>query len=243
MAAHNMTRAEAIEACALVNQYGGNISAAAKAANIARNTLQSRHVRAQIILANEIGKTPQPERPITDALPPPKPVVRVRAARPEGPMYRILAIGDAHDHPDIVKDRFRWIGRHGAEIGADYVLSIGDLLTLDSLNTHIANETLLGKLKSPWSRDMLSAKEALSEIDRGLGSHSCKKHITLGNHERRAWSYEDNHPEVAGRLTGELTHLLESHGWGHTPYGEYFFLGWVGFIHCGINRLNKAYGG
>jgi hypothetical protein len=161
----------------------------------------------------------------------------------EGSQYRVLAIGDAHDHPDLPKDRFRWMGRHAAEMGVDYVTQIGDMLTLDSLNSHVSNETLLGKLKSPWTRDMHSAKEALGEFDAGLGSHKPKKQITLGNHERRAWTYEDHHPEVAGILTGELLCTFEDHGWHHTPYGEYFFLGGVGFIHCAINRLNKSYGG
>lgn len=242
MAAHNMTREEAIDALALVNQFSGNISAAARAAKIPRNTLQSRFTRARLVLQDEIANAPERERPITDAIPEPKPRIRVKAGGIDA-KYRVLAIGDAHDHPDLPKDRFRWLGKHAAALGVDYVVQIGDFFTLDSLNSHVSNETLLGKLKSPWSRDMVSAKEALSEFDRGLGAHKPRKHETLGNHERRAWFYEDAHPEVVGLLTGELLATLEDHGWAHTPYGDYFFLGGVGFTHCAINRLNKTYGG
>jgi hypothetical protein len=123
------------------------------------------------------------------------------------------------------------------------VVSIGDFLTLDSLNSHISNESLLGKSKSPFWRDMESGKEAWGEFERGIGSHNAKRHITFGNHERRAWYHEDANPEVQNLLTGPLVCLFEDHGFTHSDYGEYWFLGGVGFIHAPLNKLAKTMGG
>lgn len=227
-----------IEAVEAVNRLGTN-DAAARALKIPRTTLQSRLDMARV--RGIVPKPrPDPEPKIVEGR---KPRVIVRAGRTGTQRIRVLAIGDAHDSPEIPKNRFRWLGRLASDEGCDWTVSIGDWLTLDSLNTHVANETLLGKEKSPFSLCIQSGTESLGEYKRGLGSHSLKEQITLGNHERRAWLYEDHHPETAGMLTGELMHLFESHGFGHTPYGQYFFLGGVGFIHCAINRLNKSYGG
>lgn len=195
-------------------------------------------------LVQKMGLKPEIEY-VEEKAPPAR--VRVKVPAPSDsdptPILRVLEIGDAHDSPRLAKRRFYWMGKLAADRGCHWVVSIGDLLTLDSLNSHIANETLLGKQKSPWLADMQSAKEALGEFNRGLGSHPLKKHITDGNHERRQWVYEDYRPEVTGVLTGEYCQTLEDHGWTRTPYGEYFFLGGVGHIHAAINRLNKTYGG
>lgn len=232
------TRNRLIEAVEAVNRCVSH-TAAARALKMPRTTLQT-----WLTWAEEEGIAPQspdPEPRIVEDTR--KPRVVVRAGRTATERIRVLAMGDLHDSPELPKDRFRWLGRLAADEGCDHLNSIGDWLTLDSLNTHVANETLLGKEKSPFARCIQSGRESLGEMDRGLGSHKPKKHIELGNHERRAWLYEDHHPETAGMLTGELLHLFESHGFSHTPYGEYFFLGGVGFIHCAINRLNKSYGG
>lgn len=194
-------------------------------------------------LIERMGLKPNIET-VIEEVPAAKIRVRVRAgSTPESSTIRVLAIGDAHDDPSLPKDRFRWMGKLGADRGVDWIVQIGDFATLDSLNSHIPNETLLGKLKNPFAADMGSFREALDQFDHGLGSHRAKKHVALGNHERRAWLYEENRPEVAGILTGDLLQTLADRGWGTTPYGEYFFLGGVGFIHAAINRLGKTYGG
>lgn len=181
---------------------------------------------------------------IVETIPPEKIRVRVKAgSTPEASAIKVLAIGDAHDSPHLAKQRFRWMGKLAADRGVDWAVSIGDLFTFDSLNAHIPNDTILGKQKSPWVADMQSAKEALGEFDIGLGLHRCNKHETEGNHERRIYFYEEARPEIAGVLVNEFHQALADHGWKSTPYGEYFFLGGVGFIHCAINRLNKSYGG
>ena len=190
----------------------------------------------------------EPEAPpaVFDRVTVGKPRVRVQVGKPEGTTYRVLAIGDAHDAPDLAKERFRWIGRHARESRPDWIVQIGDFMSLDSLNTHIPNENLTGKAKPAYLADIASGREALETMENEIAKaqgYSPRKHITLGNHERRVYAFEESAPEVAGMMQHELEGIFDGFKWGRSPYGQYHFIGGVGFIHCAINRLNKSYGG
>lgn len=194
-------------------------------------------------LAARMGIVAETEE-IIEKVPPARIRVKVRASpTTEGAITRVLAIGDSHDDPHTPKDRFRWMGKLAQDRGVDWIVQIGDFGSFDSLSSHIPNETLAGKLKNPYHHDVQSLNEAMGALDEGLAGHKPKRHCTMGNHERRVWLYEDARPEVAGMLSGELMQTFADHGWTTTPYGEYFFLAGVGFIHCAVNRLNKSYGG
>lgn len=194
-------------------------------------------------LVERLGLKPNVEI-VKEEVPAAKIRVRVPAGNSSsGAVLKVLAIGDAHDDSNTPKDRFRWMGRLAQDRGVNWVVQIGDFASFDSLNQHIPNETLAGKLKNPYSHDIQSFKEALGAFDEGLAGHKPNKHVALGNHERRVWVYEENRPEVAGILTGEFVQTLVDSNWTHTPYGEYFFLGGVGWIHAAINRLGKTIGG
>lgn len=219
----------------------GSVTLAARKLGIPRGTMDA---RVQAARAWKAAHAPKVETaPEVVEVLQVKPRVRMQVATPSGSGYRVLAIGDAHDDPHIPKDRFRWFGKHAAAMKADYVVQIGDFATLDSLNAHIPNDTLQAKTKSPFIDDLASLNEALTEFDKGLGGHSCKRHTTLGNHERRAWIYEDQNPESAGLLTGPLLSAFEQHGWSTSPYGQFWYLGGVGFVHVPLNVLGKSYGG
>lgn len=238
MAAKAATAAQHVETLRLVEAHGG-VVAAARACGRPRTTMQSRYQEARAwaqARTKDAVRQPEPEPP------PGKPRVRV-LARPSGAATRILAIGDAHDDPRIDKDRFVWIGRHIAATQPDYAVQIGDFATLDSLNSHIPNDSLRAKTKNPFLDDMASFNEALGAIAAESKGAKTRLHVTLGNHERRAWLYEDSHPEVAGHLTGELTAILDKHGWAWREYGEWLFLDGVGFSHAALNSLGKTYGG
>lgn len=231
-----VSREKLLEAVEAVNRFGGNETKAAAHLKLSRGGLQQR-LRSAAIAGIEPHKEPPPVESAG------KPKVRVQAGREGGSSYRALAMGDAHDSPLIPKDRFRWIGKHANAMGADWLVGIGDFLTLDSLNSHIGNDTLLGKAKGPFGDDLDSGEEAMGEIDKGLEGHKLRRHQTDGNHERRAWLYENANPEAQGLLTGPLACMYEQHGWTRTEYGEFFFLGGVGFVHAALNRLGKTYGG
>jgi len=234
MAAKPMTPADHIRTIQLVEgQCRGVIAHAAQKLGIPESTMRGRYREARV-WRNTHGHEPEkPPEPIT--IERVKPRVRMQVAAPSGGGYKVLAIGDAHDDPHIPKDRFRWFGKHAAAMDADYVVQIGDWATLDSLNTHIPNETLAAKTKNPFIDDLVSLQGSIEAFNGGLSDHKCKKVVTLGNHERRAWLYEDQNPESAGLLTGPLLAAFEAGGWETRPYGEIFYLGGVGFVHAGLN--------
>lgn len=160
------------------------------------------------------------------------------------PAIKVLAIGDAHDSPKLEdKSRFYAMGKLARERGITHVVQIGDFADFDSVSSHIAADTIQGKLNNPYTSDIVSLNRALEDFERGLGQHSVIKHVTMGNHERRIYLYENSHPQVEGMLTSELEQTFKDRGWSFTPYGEFYFLGAVGFIHCALNRLGKSYGG
>jgi len=174
--------------------------------------------------------------------------VKVRVPAPSSadpmPAIRVLAIGDAHDSPKLEdKSRFYAMGKLARERGVSHVVQIGDFGDFDSVSTHVAADTIEGKLNNPYTTDIVSLSRAMDEFDEGLGSHSVTRHVTMGNHERRIYIYENQHPQIEGMLTSELEQTFKDHGWSFTPYGEFYFLGGCGFIHAALNRLGKTYGG
>lgn len=145
---------------------------------------------------------------------------------------RILVIGDAHDTPELPdKSRFRWMGKLCEESRPEYVMQIGDFADFDSLNSHVKNETLGGKQKTPFMNDIQSFRAALSEFNAPL-SYDPIKHITLGNHENRIWRYEEINPEVSGMMQHQLTSSIEDAGWSYSEYGAWHFIEGVGFTHA-----------
>ena len=58
-----------------------------------------------------------------------------------------------------------------------------------------------------------ASKEALEAFDDGLGGFRPERHVTLGNHEDRIWSFTNRTPEVAELLTENL-HTIPPTGAG-----------------------------
>lgn len=60
---------------------------------------------------------------------------------------------------------------------------------------------------------------------------------------RPDYTYVNKHPKVVHMLDEMLYAPLEDHGWTCSPYGEFYFIGDVGFTHASLNFMGKAYGG
>lgn len=114
---------------------------------------------------------------------------------------------------------------------------------MDSLNTHIKNDTLGGRLKGAYLDDVNSLEKAMDTFNRGLGKWSGPKHITGGNHERRIFALENATPEVAGLLAERYQSVIDGAGWTVSEYGAIHRIGGVGFVHAAINRMGKTFGG
>jgi len=171
-----------------------------------------------------------------------KPVIRMRAASPSGKPIRVVVPGDMHDCPELPKDRFEWIGNYVAQSNPDFFVDIGDSISFESLCSHIGNETFNGRLKGTYEQDLRSADEAYEKLYEHF-PESTKRLKCCGNHEDRLFKFEDQNPEIMGMMQGEYRRLLEKHKIDERPFGEFHFVGGVGFVHVPLNTMGKPFGG
>jgi len=159
---------------------------------------------------------------------------------PEGEPIRIAVIGDAHDSPHLPdKARFKWLGAYVAEHGFEWVVSVGDWMTMDCFSSHTDRATFEGRAKPTFAQDIDSFHASQRAFREGLGGHKPKLLCTLGNHEARAWRYDNFHPDGLshGLLVDEA---FAQWGWRTSPYGEYRFIGGVAFVHIPQNAMGRA---
>lgn len=158
---------------------------------------------------------------------------------PEGDPMRVLVIGDAHDSPHLPdKSRFRWLGAYCEEHGIERIVSIGDWWTMDCFSSHTDRATFMGRAKPTFDQDRDSFHESQGAFQNGLAGHKPKKHITLGNHEFRAWTWDNLHPESTSHSLA-VQEAFAQWGWRTREYGEWLFLGGVGFTHVPLNGRSK----
>lgn len=164
--------------------------------------------------------------------------------KPEGPIQRVLAIGDLHDDPRLPdKDRFEWMGRYAKDNKVDRIVQIGDWGTWDSVSRHEDRSTIRGRALPSFEDDLASFSLSLAAFDKGLDGYNCPKHITEGNHEARVQTYENLHPVHEGSMMLRVREAMSRRGWTSTPFGQFYFVEGVGFTHVPLNIMGRPYGG
>jgi len=98
------------------------------------------------------------------------------------------------------KSRFFAMGKYARENKVDQIIQIGDFASVDSLNRFDGNDTLKGKKKPSFGEDMKSFQQAIRAFNKGLDGYDIPKHVTLGNHEDRIWSFTNKNPEIVDML-------------------------------------------
>ena len=156
---------------------------------------------------------------------------------------KVLVIGDVHDSPKLSKDRLTWIGKYARKSKPDYIIQIGDFGSFDSLSSFQKNDTQQGKLKDAFMVDILSLRNAIDTFNKALKNDSIPRHCTIGNHEMRVHKFEEKIPEIQGLMKKALYDTFHDRGWTTTEYGEFKFIGGVGFVHAPLNIMGKEYGG
>ena len=235
------------ETAKLFYQCDRNVSRAARAAGLAYQTYSSRLRKARELglVTESASGTAREENRVVEAQVVVKPVYRIqqRKSRPED-TKRVLAIGDSHDGPSLPdKTRFFAMGNYAKKNQVDQIVHIGDFASVDSLSRFDGNETLKGKHKPSFGEDMKSFQQAIRAFHMGLDGYNVPKHVTLGNHEDRIWSFTNRNPEIVEMLDQILFATLDDYDWTYSPYGELYFVGDVGFTHAPLNTMGKAYGG
>lgn len=234
------------EAYDLVKRHGA-VHTAAMAVGLPPSTFAHRYRAAIHRLGLEPIHGPQgstlqfqekPQPPPSDE----KPRVRVRS---DGGEMRVLAIGDIHAGPGMPTEHLGWIAEHAVETKPTHVVQIGDFGDWASCSHHEGNETVKGRLKPSFTADedaVHAAYEALwGRMTRaGLNASFLQ---TDGNHEYRVDRFVNAHPELQGDWDLRVRQIPARFNVERREYGEWLFLGGVGFIHHPVTVMGKPYGG
>lgn len=166
-----------------------------------------------------------------DLLPAPSPRPSAGPANPK----RILVIPDRHNdprHPHRLEVS-TWIFRYGSEHRHDYVVCLGDALTMDSCSRHDKNDTISGRMKPGIKADLDNQLAMHQAEERGRHPDwKPKKLKARGNHEQRLFDFENQHPETEGTHTHRYAEQLLQFGWRERPFGEIFYIDGIGFTHA-----------
>jgi hypothetical protein len=178
---------------------------------------------------------------------PVKPRYRVQAiSRPsvvDAPIYTVLAIGDAHEKPGRDKERFKWFGRFAANHAPDYIVSIGDWASFDSLSTHETPGSDGDANRPPFHEELDSLDESLSFFHKDLAVGSIPIFHTHGNHEFRCERAANRQPKLNGDMPLRRDELFLRYRWQTFPFGQHFDLHGVHFVHCPLNIMGREMGG
>lgn len=226
----------------MVGAGQGAIAVAADAWGISRGTMNGRIAAAKLHFGLQPDDTLYRPRQYQHHSPGAPAMVsqdHIKEPIPEGDPIVVCVIGDAHDSPHLPnKERFYWLGRFAAEHNVDWVVSVGDWMTMDCFSSFNDRATFEGFSKPTFEQELASFHASQKEFQRGLGTLKPRKLITLGNHEHRAWRYDNLHPDGVSHA-----HMVEEAflqwGWRTSMYGEYRFIDGVGFTHIPFNGRGK----
>jgi hypothetical protein len=157
-------------------------------------------------------------------------------------LVRVLAIGDVHAKPGRSVDHLVHVGKHAAATQPDYLVSIGDFLSLDSLSDHPAKGSGKDSNRPAFGDDLRAGDVALEALTRYVPAET-ERVITLGNHCQRAWRAADQDPRRSGDMPERLNALFNSYGFETHEFGKWYYIGNVGFTHVPMNFMGKPYGG
>jgi predicted phosphodiesterase len=176
-----------------------------------------------------------------------KPRYRVQAiSRPsvvDAPIVRVMVLGDPHDKPGRDKRRFIWMGRHAAETKPDYIVSIGDWASLDSLSTHETPGSQGDADRPGFWEELDSLDESLSLFHREAMAASAALVHTHGNHCHRAVRAANRQPKLNGDMPLRLDEVFRRYGFDTHPFGEFVNIHGVDFVHCPLNVMGREMGG
>ena len=239
--------AQAVQAMNQAVRIGKSYKFAGELIGLPESTIYKRIQAAKFRYGIEVDALPPDVAPVPElsATPTVRQTVRVKAWRVanDDPVYKVVAVGDAHDSPALPdKSRFKWIARYAADVKPDQLVQIGDFGSFDSLSRHDAPGSLSQKLRPSFARDMESLEEALAAIHGVIGT-DIPLHVTLGNHEARVQRFESNTAEIEGALWQPLLDLFARYGWRTHDEGLFHFVGGVGFVHAPRTLMGREYGG
>lgn len=166
---------------------------------------------------------------------------------PSSRHIRVLVLGDTHFHPGLPQTRrlMGLVGHHAAATRPEHVIHIGDGSDWNSVCRHTRNDTWKARLKPSIAQDLKCFAENWHALNAPMNAAgvTASRHYTMGNHDAWLWTFENDHPEVEGLATSKFMSILTDSGWTSSDYGEFAFIGGVGFVHVPLNLMGKPAGG
>ena len=161
---------------------------------------------------------------------------------------RTLVIGDSHFHPALEQRTVRamtLVGLHAAVTRPEHVVHIGDGSDWSSCCGHARNETWKARTKPSIQQDLDNFRVNWDALNAPMDAAgvTVSRHYCWGNHDAWLHQFEDRTPEAKGLATGKLSSMLAAAGWSETDYGEYYWIGNVGYTHITLNMMGKPCGG
>ena len=154
---------------------------------------------------------------------------------------KILVIGDAHVTNKQSLRRFKWLAEYIKDNTPDYLVIMGDFLTLNSLSAWDRDKRLLMEGRR-FYQEIDAGNEALDTLELEKYPQLVKKFIH-GNHEDRLTRYIYTHPELADERTTVSSLLqLKERGFQQTPYRDYTSIGGIYFTHIPFGKAREISG-
>ena len=167
----------------------------------------------------------------------------------------VAVLGDSHVEPDQCIKRFSALGNYLVEHQPNYLISIGDFLSLDSLSAWDADKRKTMEGVRYWN-DVHSGNDALDLLEAPIicyNSTRKKRHQSLykpkkiflkGNHEDRLDRYLEKNPVLDGaEISLEYNLHLKKRGWEVVPYKQHYVIHDVAFTHIPISNNGNPIGG
>jgi predicted phosphodiesterase len=152
----------------------------------------------------------------------------------------VLVVGDAHVDEDQNLDRFLALGNKIRIEKPDYVIIIGDFLSLNCLSEWDKNKRKKMENKR-YKLEIEAGNAALNMM--GLdGSQDCEVIYVEGNHEDRLTRYLNQDPTFEDTVSIPKDLKLVERDITWVRYKDVFTINGVSFTHIPINSAGKAIG-
>lgn len=224
MANPGLTREQMQEAANLVEKHGGNVTRAAKAVGMKRETLENRVVKARM---NGI-------RP-TVVRPEPNPYIKERLGRVH------MVIPDVQAKPDVPNEHMEWVANYAIEKRPDVIINLGDWADMHSLSAYDKGKRCYEGRR--YTKDIEAANYSLERFERVLedynrthtdAPYNPRKVLTFGNHEYRIIRATDLDAALDGKLTLEDLDF-ERRGWECHQFLEVVKIDGIEYSHYFIS--------
>jgi len=171
---------------------------------------------------------------------------------------QILVIGDSHIDDRQNLDRFTALGKFIIDKQPEYIVSIGDFITLNCLSAWDRdNRATLENQR--YYKEILAGNKAMDMLEYPLhkynkgkrrGKYKPKKYYLMGNHEDRLTRYLIKDPTFEKQVSIEANLNLKKRGWRVVPYKSHIDIYGMSFTHIpitgngspisGVNVCRKA---